>query len=32
MPRDPKEAAFEDRVRLEHMLLAAREIVAFIDG
>ncbi len=32
MPRDPRDLEFEDRVRIEHMLLAAREAVGFVQG
>ena len=32
MPRDPSKSALEDRIRAEHMLEAARDVVAFARG
>jgi len=32
MPRDPQPGSIDDRVRIEHMLIAARDAAGFIKG
>jgi uncharacterized protein with HEPN domain len=32
MPHDPQHAPLDDRLRIQHMLDAARHIVSFVDG
>jgi uncharacterized protein with HEPN domain len=32
MPRDPAHSAIDDRIRAEHMLTAARDVIAFAKG